>query len=115
MHKEKWSFAMVCLQSFEPFNMSSRNNCRFAIRFITINRFISTIAKSKILGLGWAAAGSVDGKLSFHRSLLVLHRAYVADDRVSAIWIVEPLDIIEHTGARLIACPIDFSSDALHL
>jgi TonB-dependent receptor len=43
----------------------------------------------------WAAAGSVDTDLSFS-SLLELYRADVAERRMPARRVVEPLDVVEH-------------------
>lgn len=42
----------------------------------------------------WAAAGLVDTDLSFS-SFLELYRADVSKRRVSASWVVEPLDVVE--------------------
>lgn len=46
----------------------------------------------------WPAAGSVDGELSSSDLVFELERAEIADGRVSADRVVEPLDVVEHLG-----------------
>jgi hypothetical protein len=50
----------------------------------------------------WAAAGLVDTDLSFS-SVLELYRADVSERRVSALRIVEPLEVVEHVSPGLLA------------
>lgn len=49
----------------------------------------------------WAAAGWIDTDLSFF-SFLERHRAEVAECGMAACRIVEPLDVVEHFGTRLL-------------
>ena len=62
----------------------------------------------------WAAAGSVDTDLSFLR-FLERYRTDVAECRMAASRIVEPLDVIEHLGARLFSRPQHLPGRALDL
>ena len=57
----------------------------------------------------------MDSHLSFHSFPFVVHRAEISQRRVTASGIVEALDIVEHIGPGLIACPIDLTPDALDL
>ena len=65
-------------------------------------------------GVVWAAAGSVDTDLSFLR-FLERYRTDVAECRMAASRIVEPLDVIEHLGARLFSRPQHLPGRALDL
>ncbi|MEZ5908754.1 MAG: hypothetical protein R3D31_08150 [Hyphomicrobiaceae bacterium] len=49
---------------------------------------------------GWPAAGSVDGELGKSLSFLEGNRAQIAERRVPASGIAEPLDVIEHVSPR---------------
>ncbi|MDP9923082.1 hypothetical protein J2W25_002103 [Variovorax boronicumulans] len=62
----------------------------------------------------WAAAGFVDTDLSFS-SLFELYGTDVAERRVSAHRVVEPLDVIEHVGASLLPAAVHLPGCALSL
>ena len=64
--------------------------------------------------LGWAAAGSVDTDLSFLR-LFELYGATVAERRMPTRGVVEPLDVVEHVGARLVTGSVHLAPHALGL
>ena len=50
-----------------------------------------------------------------HSLPFVVHRAEISQRGVTALWIAEALDVVEHIDRGLIACPGDFPSDALGL
>ena len=60
------------------------------------------------VGLLYPVAGFFGGNLSFHSPLLEGHGAWLANGRVTARWAGEPLDVIEHIGARLFSGPAGF-------
>jgi hypothetical protein len=62
----------------------------------------------------WAAAGSIDTDLSF-LSFLELYRTDVAERRMPARRVVEPLDVVEHIGPRLLSRPVHLPGRALGL
>ena len=51
----------------------------------------------------------MDGNLSFHRSLLVLHRAKIFDGRVPTLRVVKAFDIIKDTGSGVVTCALDLA------
>lgn len=57
----------------------------------------------------WPAASLMDSNQSVHGSSLVIHGAERILFRVSATWIVEAFDIVEHIGSSLVSCgrPVD--------
>jgi len=62
----------------------------------------------------WAAAGLIDTDLSF-LSFLELYRTDVAERRMTARRVVEPLDVVEHVGSGLFSGPVHLSGCALSL
>jgi hypothetical protein len=57
----------------------------------------------------------VERQLSQSDLAFELNRAEVADGRAPAEGIVEPLNVVEHVGSGVVACPVDFSSDPFGL
>ena len=62
----------------------------------------------------WPAAGSVDTNLG-SLSLLELDRTDIAKRRVSARWVVEPLDVVEHICLDIITRSVDLARDPFGL
>ena len=62
----------------------------------------------------WAAAGSVDTHLSFLR-LFELYGAAVAKRRMPTRGVVEPLDVVEHVGTRLVTSSVHLAPHAFGL
>src|SRR5207245_6760801 len=63
----------------------------------------------------WPASGLDDTQLSKSGLPLELHRAQIADRRVSAFRVVEALDIVKHVCLCFIARPVRFVAGALGL
>ncbi len=62
----------------------------------------------------WPAAGSVDTNLG-SLSLFELDRTDIAKRRVSARWVVEPLDVVEHICLDIITRSVDLARDPFGL